>query len=40
MTSPDKRQEALLDELLKDYSDPKDILGEQGLLKHLGFRQE
>ena len=31
MTSPDKRQEALLDELLKDYSDQKDILGEQGV---------
>ena len=38
MTSPKERQEALLDELLKDYSDPKDILGEHGLLKHLTRR--
>ena len=38
MTSPNARQQALLDELLKDYSDPKDILGEHGLLKHLTQR--
>jgi len=29
------KEQALLDELLKDYSDPKEILGETGLLKHL-----
>ena len=38
MTSPSKKQEALLDELLKEYSDPKEILGEQGLLKQLTKR--
>ena len=38
MTSPNARQEALLDELLKDYSEPKDILGEHGLLKYLTQR--
>jgi transposase-like protein len=29
------KEDALLDELLKDYSDPKDLLGEGGLLKQL-----
>lgn len=29
------KEDALLDELLKDYSDPKQILGEGGLLKQL-----
>lgn len=29
------KEEALLDELLKDYREPKDILGEGGLLKQL-----
>lgn len=29
------KEDALLDELLKDYSDPKEILGENGLLKQL-----
>lgn len=29
------KEEALLDELLKDYTDPKQILGENGLLKQL-----
>ncbi len=35
MASSKQKQEALLDELLKDYSDPKEILGEHGLLKQL-----
>ena len=35
MTSVHTKQEALLDELLKDYTDPRDILGEHGLLKQL-----
>jgi putative transposase len=30
MTSVNAKHEALLDELLKDYTDPKDILGEHG----------
>src|SRR3712207_4287482 len=38
MTSVDPKQEALLDELLKDYTAPQDILGEHGLLKHLTKR--
>ena len=38
MTSETARQDALLDELLKDYSDPKEILGEHGLLKQLTRR--
>src|SRR5918911_1639832 len=38
MTSVTKKQEALLDELLKDYTDPQDMLGEHGLLKHLTKR--
>jgi transposase-like protein len=38
MTSVNPKQEALLDELLKDYTDPRDILGEHGLLKHLTRR--
>jgi putative transposase len=38
MTSVDPKQEALLDELLKDYTDPQDILGEHGLLKYLTKR--
>ncbi len=38
MTSLKQKQEALLDELLKDYSDPKEILGEHGLLKQLTKR--
>jgi len=33
MTSVNTKREALLDELLKDYTDPQDILGEHGLLK-------
>jgi putative transposase len=32
------KQEALLDELLKDYTSPQDILGEHGLLKQLTKR--
>jgi putative transposase len=32
------KHEALLDELLKDYTDPKDILGEHGLLRQLTKR--
>jgi transposase-like protein len=38
MTSDTARQDALLDELLKDYRDPKEILGEHGLLKQLTRR--
>ena len=38
MTSVHTKQEALLDELLKDYTDPRDILGEHGLLKQLTKR--
>ena len=38
MTSVTKRQEALLDELLKEYTNPQDILGEHGLLKQLTKR--
>ena len=38
MTSVSTKQEALLDELLKDYTSPQDILGEHGLLKHLTKR--
>ena len=38
MTSVNPKQEALLDELLKDYTDPQDILGEHGLLKQLTTR--
>jgi putative transposase len=35
MTSVNAKQEALLDELLKDCTSPQDILGEHGLLKQL-----
>ena len=38
MTSVAPKQEALLDELLKNYTNPQDILGEHGLLKHLTKR--
>ena len=38
MTSVNAKQEALLDELLKDYTNPQDILGEHGLLKRLTKR--
>src|SRR5215468_10857567 len=38
MTRNTAKQDALLDELLKDYTDPKDILGEHGLLKQLTKR--
>ena len=38
MISSKQKQDALLDELLKDYSDPKEILGEHGLLKQLTKR--
>lgn len=38
MTSVDPKHEALLDALLKDYTDPQDILGAHGLLKHLTKR--
>jgi putative transposase len=38
MTSVTKKQEALLDELLKEYTNPQDILGEHGLLKQLTKR--
>src|SRR2546428_7153661 len=38
MTSVNAKHEALLDELLQDYTDPQDILGEHGLLKHLTKR--
>ena len=38
MTSVNAQHEALLDALLKDYTDPHDILGEHGLLKQLTKR--
>jgi putative transposase len=38
MTSVNTKHEALLDALLKDYTDPQDILGEHGLLKQLTKR--
>jgi len=38
MTRVNAKQEALLDELLKDYTDPQDVLGEHGLLKRLTKR--
>src|SRR5919199_4540407 len=38
MTSVHAKHEALIDELLKDYTDPRDILGEHGLLKQLTKR--
>ena len=38
MTSVNAKHEALLDELLKDYTSPHDILGEHGLLKQLTKR--
>jgi putative transposase len=38
MTSVNAKHEALLDELLQDYPDPKDILGEHGWLKQLTTR--
>jgi putative transposase len=38
MTSNTTKQDALLDELLKGYTNPKDILGEHGLLKQLTQR--
>jgi len=38
MTSGHAKQEALLDELLKDYTDPQDMLGKHGLLTQLTKR--
>lgn len=38
MTRNTAKHDALLDELLKDYTDPKEILGEHGLLKQLTKR--
>jgi putative transposase len=38
MTRNAAKHDALLDALLKDYTDPKDILGEHGLLKQLTKR--
>ena len=38
MTRDTAKQDALLDELLKGYTNPKDILGEHGLLKQLTRR--
>ena len=38
MTSVNAKHEALLDELLKDYTRPQNILGEHGLLKQLTKR--
>jgi putative transposase len=38
MTRHTAKHDALLDELLKDYTDPKDILGEHGLLRQLTQR--
>jgi putative transposase len=38
MTRNTAKHDALLDELLKDYTDPKNILGEHGLLRQLTKR--
>ena len=38
MTRDTAKQDALLDELLKGYTNPKDLLGEHGLLKQLTRR--
>src|SRR5499425_1242637 len=38
MTRNTAKQDVLLDELLKEYTDPKDILGEHGLLRQLTTR--
>ncbi len=38
MTRKKSKQDTLIDELLKDVSDPKDILGKNGLLKQLTKR--
>ena len=39
MAKPKKsKQDTLIDELLQDGHDPKDILGQSGLLKQLGKR--
>src|ERR1044071_9724580 len=38
MTRNAAKHDALVDELLKDYTDPKDILGEHGLLRQLTKR--
>lgn len=38
MASVNKRQDALLDEPLKDDTDPKDSLGAHGLLRQLTMR--
>ena len=38
MTRHTAKHDALLDELLKDYTDPKDILGEHGVLRQLTKR--
>jgi putative transposase len=38
MTKNTAKHDALLDELLKDYTDPKDILGDHGLLRQLTQR--
>ena len=38
MASGNKHQDTLLGELLKDYTNPKDILGEHGLLRQLTKR--
>jgi hypothetical protein len=38
MASDHQKRDALLDELLKDYTDPQDILGEHGLLRLLTKR--
>jgi putative transposase len=38
MTTPEKKTNELVDELLKGCTSPKEILGEQGLLKQLSKR--
>ena len=38
MASTKSKQDALIDELLKDCPDPKDIQGKNGLLKQLTKR--
>ena len=38
MTRAKSKQDTLIDELLQDGHDPKDILGQSGLLKQLAKR--
>ena len=40
MTRHTAKHDALLDELLKDYSGPKEILGEHGLLRQIKYHPQ